>query len=53
MKQREVIYAERMQVLNGENMRGVIMKMLTILWRALWTCPLATSSLRKSGISRN
>ena len=28
-EQREVIYAERMQVLNGENMRGVIMKMLT------------------------
>ena len=28
-EQREVIYAERLQVLNGENMRGVIMKMLT------------------------
>ena len=28
-EQREVVYAERLQVLNGENMRGVIMKMLT------------------------
>lgn len=28
-EQREVIYGERLQVLNGENMRGVIMKMLT------------------------
>ena len=27
-EQREVIYAERLQVLNGENMRDVIMKML-------------------------
>ena len=27
-EQREVIYAERLQVLNGENMRNVIMKML-------------------------
>ena len=28
-EQREVVYAERMQVLNGENMRDVIMKMVT------------------------
>ncbi len=28
-EQREIIYAERLQVLNGENMRAVIMKMLT------------------------
>ena len=28
-EQREVVYAERLQVLNGENMRDVIMKMLT------------------------
>ncbi len=28
-EQREVIYAERMQVLNGENMREVIIKMIT------------------------
>ncbi len=28
-EQREVVYAERLQVLNGENMRGVVMKMLT------------------------
>ena len=28
-EQREVIYAERMQVLNGENMRDVIIKMIT------------------------
>ena len=28
-EQREIIYAERRQVLNGENMRGVIMKMIT------------------------
>ena len=27
-EQREIIYAERRQVLNGENMRGVIMKMI-------------------------
>ena len=52
-EQREVIYAERMQVLNGENMRGVIMKMLTDIVEGAGTCPLATSSLRKSGISRN
>ena len=28
-EQREVIYAERMQVLNGENMRDVVIKMIT------------------------
>ena len=28
-EQREVVYAERLQVLNGENMRDVVMKMLT------------------------
>ena len=46
-EQREIIYAERRRVLDGENMRDVIMKMISgYLQRMSWICASLTIRFR-------